>query len=52
MPRTGRPKAALVLTDQERDQLLRCRATSAQSLAVRSRIVLACGFRLHTNDKS
>ena len=42
--RTGRPKAELVLTDDEREQLTRWvrRATSAQALALRSRIVLAC----------
>ena len=44
MARTGRPKAALALTDDEREQLTRWsrRATSAQALALRSRIVLAC----------
>jgi transposase len=44
MARTGRPKAELVLTDEEREQLVRWsrRAKSAQSLASRSRIVLAC----------
>ena len=44
MARTGRPKAALVLAEDERAQLLRWsrRAKSAQSLALRSRIVLAC----------
>lgn len=44
MPRTGRPKAELTLTDVERAQLLRWarRAKSAQALALRSRIVLAC----------
>src|SRR5680860_214628 len=44
MARTGRPKEALVLTDEERVQLVRWsrRAKSAQSLALRSRIVLAC----------
>jgi len=43
-PRSGRPKADLVLTDTERDQLQRWarRASSAQSLALRSKIVLAC----------
>ena len=43
-PRAGRPKAALVLTDSERDQLRRWsrRAKSSQALAVRCRIVLAC----------
>jgi transposase len=44
MPRTGRPKAELLLTDVERAQLTRWarRATSSQALALRSRIVLAC----------
>lgn len=44
MPRTGRPKAVLTLTDDERAQLVRWsrRAKSAQALASRSRIVLAC----------
>ncbi|MFD7161766.1 IS630 family transposase [Kribbella sp. NPDC059898] len=44
MARTGRPKAVLVVTDDEREQLLRWsrRAKSAQSLAMRSKIVLAC----------
>jgi len=41
----GRPKEPLVLTDEERDQL-KCwarRPTTSQRLALRSRIVLACG---------
>lgn len=44
MPKTGRPKAELVLTDEERDTLARWsrRASSAQALALRCRIVLAC----------
>jgi transposase len=44
MSRTGRPKAELTLTGDERAQLQRWarRATSAQALALRSRIVLAC----------
>lgn len=44
MARTGRPKALLALSDEEREQLVRWsrRAKSAQSLALRSRIVLAC----------
>ena len=44
MPRSGRPKAELILTEEERDQLTRWsrRAKSAQALALRSRIVLAC----------
>jgi hypothetical protein len=42
--RPGRPKARLVLTDAERDQLTRWsrRAKTAQALALRSKIVLAC----------
>lgn len=44
MVRCGRPKAKLVLTDEEREQLLRWsrRRRSSQALALRSRIVLAC----------
>jgi transposase len=44
MPRTGRPKAELVLTSVERDQLQRWarRRKSSQALALRSKIVLAC----------
>jgi len=42
--RTGRPKAGLVLTDAERDQLSRWarRAKTSQALALRAKIVLAC----------
>jgi len=42
--RTGRPKAPLVLAGDEREQLARWarRRKSAQALALRSRIVLAC----------
>src|SRR4051794_33679181 len=49
MPRTGRPKAPLELSEEERGQLLRWsrRARSAQSLALRSRIVLACADGLN-----
>ena len=45
MPRTGRPKTELIVSDEEREQLLRWsrRAKSAQALARRSRIVLGCG---------
>lgn len=41
----GRPKAELVLTDEERETLTRWsrRPKTSQSLALRSRIVLACG---------
>jgi transposase len=44
MPRSGRPKADLTLTDEERAALQRWarRRKSAQALALRSRIVLAC----------
>jgi transposase len=44
MTRTGRPKAELTLTDQDRAVLQRWarRARSAQALALRARIVLAC----------
>ena len=44
MARTGRPKAVLELTEQEREQLSRWerRRKSSQALALRSRIVLAC----------
>jgi hypothetical protein len=44
MPRSGRPKAELTLTTEERDQLTRWsrRAKSSQALALRSRIVLGC----------
>jgi len=44
MPRSGRPKAELILTDDERDQLERWsrRRKSSQALALRSRIVLTC----------
>ena len=42
--RPGRPVAALALTSAERDQLVRWarRAKSAQALALRAKIVLAC----------
>ena len=44
MARTGRPKTVLTLDDEERDALARWarRPLSPQSLALRSRIVLAC----------
>jgi transposase len=44
MAKTGRPKAELVLSDTERTQLVRWarRRKSAQDLALRSKIVLAC----------
>jgi transcriptional regulator with XRE-family HTH domain len=44
MARTGRPKAELIVTDDDRAQLQRWarRRRSSQALALRSRIVLAC----------
>ena len=52
MTRTGRPKAPLVLTDAERDQLTRWarRAKSSQALALRSKIVLACAEGLPSRE--
>ena len=52
MPRTGRPKALLELTAGERDQLLRWarRRSSAQALALRSRIVLGCADGLSNKE--
>jgi transposase len=51
--RPGRPKADLVLTDPERAQLMRWsrRAKSAQALALRARIVLACAQPGVTNKQ-
>ncbi len=42
--RPGRPKAELVVTDAEREQLTRWsrRAKTSQALALRSKIVPAC----------
>jgi DNA-binding CsgD family transcriptional regulator len=53
MPRTGRPKAELVLTDDERRELERVarRSKSSQALALRCRIVLACAEPGATNIK-
>ena len=50
MAEPGRPKAPLVLTDEERQTLVRWsrRATTAQALALRCKIVLACAEG-HTN---
>src|SRR2546425_11468575 len=47
--RTGRPKQALMLTDEERDRLqsLAHRARSQPLLARRARLVLACAQGLH-----
>ena len=52
-PRPGRPKADLVLTGVERDQLQRWarRAKSAQALALRARIILACAAPGATNKQ-
>jgi len=51
--KTGRPKAELILTDEERGELLRWsrRAKSAQALALRARIVLACAEPGATNKQ-
>ena len=51
--RPGRPKADLVLTDSERAQLMSWsrRAKSAQALALRARIVLACAQPGVTNKQ-
>jgi transposase len=50
--RTGRPKAELILSDEERAELQRIarRAKSAQALALRARIVLACADGLTNKD--
>ncbi|MGP5609252.1 helix-turn-helix domain-containing protein [Arthrobacter rhombi] len=52
MPRTGRPKAELILTSEEREQLTKWvrHRKSSQALALRSRIVLACGDGLNNKD--
>ena len=52
MPRTGRPKQVLELTDAEREQLVRWerRRKSSQALALRSRIVLKCA-QGHSNTE-
>jgi transposase len=51
--RLGRAKSELVLTEEERAQLLRWsrRAKSSQALALRSRIVLACAGSEATNKQ-
>lgn len=52
MARTGRPKALLELTSEEREQLVRWsrRRSSSQALALRSRIVLGCAEGLSNKD--
>jgi transposase len=52
MARTGRPKAELVLSDVERDTLVRWsrRAKTSQALALRAKIVLACADRATNQD--
>jgi transposase/DNA-binding CsgD family transcriptional regulator len=52
MPRTGRPKALLELTSEERAQLQRWarRRKSSQALALRSRIVLGCADGLSNKE--
>jgi transposase len=49
--RPGRPKADLVVSDSEREQLTRWsrRAKSSQALALRARIILACAASGATN---
>jgi transposase len=51
-PRSGAPKAELVITDDERKELERYvrRETSSQRLALRSRIVLRCADGLTNQD--
>lgn len=52
-PRPGRAKADVVLTEDERDQLVRWsrRAKGSQALALRARIVLACAESAATNKQ-
>lgn len=52
MARTGRPKALLELTTEEREQLQRWarRRKSSQALALRSRIVLACAAGMSNKE--
>lgn len=52
MLRTGRPKAELTLTEDERVQLQRwaARRSSSQALALRARIVLGCAGGLSNKD--
>jgi transposase-like protein len=52
MPRTGRPIAALVLSAEERETLTRWsrRAKSAQVLAMRAKIILACAEGASNTD--
>src|SRR3954454_10548667 len=54
MARMGRPTVEVVLTDDERETLLRWsrRASSAQALALRCRIVLACADGLSNVEVS
>lgn len=53
MRSAGRPKAELVLSADERDELMRWsrRAKSAQALVLRARIVLACAEPGATNKQ-
>ena len=52
MASRGRPKAELVLTEEERKQLTRWarRRKSSQALALRSRIVLGCAEGLSNKE--
>ncbi len=51
---SGRPKTELVLSDSEREQLkaLTMRRKTAQALALRARIVLACAGNVDNKDVS
>src|SRR3954447_18354026 len=50
--RSGRPKAELVLTDAEREQLTRWarRARTSQALALRAKVVLGCADGLTNSE--
>jgi transposase len=52
MARTGRPKAQLVLSDEERQMLARWsrRRKTSQALALRARVVLACAEGASNKD--
>ena len=48
----GRPVTALVLSDEERDQLVRwSKGSSSQKIALRARIVLACAVPGSVNEQ-
>jgi len=52
MPKVGRPKAELTVTDEEREVLQRwaSRPKSSQQLALRSRVVLECETGAYNSD--